>query len=62
VVKFVVRSTDRGLAIYRNDNFVSTHPIRRQALITLTQLRADLKAQGLRSLIRLEHRMKPKSD
>jgi len=35
VIKFVIKPTDRGWAIYRDDILVSTHPTRRQALKAL---------------------------
>jgi hypothetical protein len=62
VIKFVVKLTDRGWAIYRDEFFVSAHPTRRQALVALSTLRAELKKQAQRSLIKLEPRMTPKSD
>lgn len=61
MIKFVVRPRDRGWAIYRDDAFVSLHPTQRQVLNSLAALRAELKEQGKRSLIKLEPRMKPKS-
>jgi hypothetical protein len=62
VIKFVVKLTERGWAIYRDELFVSVHPTRRQALVALGVLRAELKRQGQRSLIKFEARMTPKSD
>jgi hypothetical protein len=62
VIKFVIKPTDRGWAIYRDDILVSTHPTRRQALKALGVLRGDLKAKGQRSMIRLELRAKPRSN
>jgi hypothetical protein len=62
VIKFVVKLTERGWAIYRDELFVSVHPTRRQALVALGVLRAELKRQGQRSLIKFEPRMTPKSD
>jgi hypothetical protein len=56
VIKFVVKPTDRGWAIFRDEILVSVHPTRRKTLLALVSLRANLKAQGQRSIIKFEPR------
>jgi hypothetical protein len=56
VIKFVVKPTDKGWAIFRDEILVSVHPTRRKILLALAFLRADLKAQGQRSIVEFEPR------
>jgi len=55
LIKFVVKPTDKGWAIYQEGAFVE-YPTRRAAMNALAKKRQTLKASGQRSSIKFEAR------
>ena len=63
VAKFIVKATNRGWEIHKDDVLLSVHDSRRAALAALARLRAELKAKGERSLIKFEAQpVRPRSN
>ncbi|HEU0058917.1 MAG TPA: hypothetical protein VFR19_03490 [Hyphomicrobiaceae bacterium] len=63
MAKFIVKATDKGWEIHRDDVLLRIYPSRRGALAALARLRAELKAKGERSLIKFETRAdRPRSN
>jgi hypothetical protein len=56
MIKFVVKPTDRGWAIYQDGAFVGEYSTRRAAMNALAERRQNLKASGQRSSIKFEPR------
>lgn len=56
MAKFIVKATDKGWEIHKDDVLLCTYASRRGALAALAKLRAELKAKGERSLIKFEAR------
>ncbi len=56
MIKFVVKPTDRGWAIYQEGAFLGEYPTRRAAMNALAEKRQQLKARGQRSSIKFESR------
>lgn len=56
MAKFIVKATDKGWEIHKDDILLCTYASRRGALAALAKLRAELKAKGERSLIKFEAR------
>jgi hypothetical protein len=56
LIKFVVKPTDRGWAIYLGRALVGEYPTRRAAMNALAKKRQELKASGQRSSIKFESR------
>ena len=63
MAKFIVKATDKGWEIHRDDVLLRIYASRRGALAALAGLRAELKAKGERSLIKFEARAdRPRSN
>src|SRR5215470_9876782 len=56
MIKFVVKPTNRGWAIYQEGAFVGEYPTRRAAMDALAKKRQKLKVSGQRSSIKFEPR------
>ena len=56
MLKFVVKPTDRGWAIYQEGALVGEYATRRAAMNALAKKREKLKASGQRSSIKFEPR------
>ena len=56
MLKFVVKPTDRGWAIYQEGAIVEEYATRRAAMNALAKKREKLKASGQRSSIKFEPR------
>jgi hypothetical protein len=56
VTKFIVKATDQGWEIHKVDVLLGAYASRRAAMAALAKLRAELKANGERSLIKFEAR------
>jgi len=56
MIKFVVKPTDRGWAIYQEGAFVGEYPTRRAAMNAIAKKREELKVSGQRSSIKFEPR------
>jgi hypothetical protein len=56
MIKFVVKPTDRGWAIYQEGAFVGEYLTRRAAMNAVGKRRQKLKASGQRSSIKFEPR------
>ena len=54
VAKCIVKATNRGWKIHKDDVLLSVHDTRCAAPAALARLRAELKAKGERSLIKFE--------
>src|SRR5262245_27747623 len=54
VAKFIVKPTAKGWEIYQDGSLLRTYPSRAGAMAALAKMRAELKAKGERSLIKLE--------
>jgi hypothetical protein len=58
VIDFIIRPTAKGWEICRDGINIGTFLTRRQALKTLAAMRAELRANGQRSLIKFEPRLR----
>jgi hypothetical protein len=56
MIKFVVKPTDRGWAVYQEGLLVGEYLTRRAAMNAVAKMRQELKASGQRSSIKFEPR------
>lgn len=54
MAKFIVKATDKGWEIHKDEVLLRIYASRRGALAALAKLRAESKANGERSLIKFE--------
>jgi hypothetical protein len=63
MAKVIVKATDKGWEIHKDDVLLRLYGSRRAALAGLAKLRAELKAGGERSLIKFEAQVgRPRSN
>ena len=56
MIKFVVKPTDKGWAVYQEGLLVGEYLTRRAAMNAVAKMRQELKASGQRSSIKFEPR------